>query len=452
MTETDLRLFGSIHADRRGKVAAELAEFADGVDALFVEMPATNVTYGTYLRAFCRTPLVGLGLVLAMLVHYPVYALLQRSPHSVERLAVAELVEEWGVNVHGVDDDHPVVFLADAGPKWILPNWTALAALLVYDRSGALATVALLVGAFAGLQLVALYATRLWAVVTLPLCLLVLHELVLGPRASTAAVGVVAVGFLSLVLVGIDTRNETMVDRIAEVSADRGYEDVCLTTGNAHLSGLLDSDDVDVRVSKVHTSKWLRRSAETVENPEPTGASGPETVGDVGTEQHVLGARIGAAVVDGVVTLVVGFVLFVGMGLAVSGLSESAFLSRMMAGVGIMSGFVVTPTLAAVLYGYVAEHRYGRTLGKRLFGLVVVGTDGTRCTRRAAALRNLLRPVDFVFLYTVGFVTMLATPRRQRLGDLVAGTTVVRAAETSVPVRSPTRRKTVRSRPESGSD
>ncbi|KTG10281.1 hypothetical protein AUR64_11930 [Haloprofundus marisrubri] len=443
MTGTDLRLFGSIHADRRGKVAAELGEFADGVDALFVEMPATNVTYRTYLRAFTRTPVVGLGLVLMMLVHYPVYALLQRSPHGVERLAVAELVEEWGLDVHAVDDDHPVVFLADAGPKWILSNWAALAALLVYDLAGTLGTVVLLVGAFVSLQLVTVYTTRLWAVLTLPLSLLFLHQLVFGPWASTTAVGVVGVGFLALVLAGIDTRNETMLDRIGEVSADREYGDVCLVTGNAHLSGLLDADTPGVRVSKTHTSKWLRRSTETVENPESATEYNTELTGEPGTEGSVLGARIGAAVVDGVVTLAAAFALFMGMGLAASRLSDTTFLTRTAAGMVVLSGFVVAPTLAAILYGYVAEHRYGRTLGKRLFGLLVVESDGTRCTRRAAALRNLLRPVDFLFFYTVGFVTMAATPNRQRLGDIVADTTVVRVAEAPAPAESTTGHETI---------
>lgn len=443
MTGTDLRLFGSIHADRRGKVAAELDEFANGVDALFVEMPATNVTYRTYLRAFSRAPVVGLGLVLMMLVHYPVYALLQRSPHGVERLAVAELVEEWGLDVHAVDDDHPLVFLADAGPKWILSNWVALVALLVYDPSGTLGTVALLVSTFVSLQLVTAYTTRLWAVLTLPLCVLFLRELVFGPWASTTAVGVVAVGFLVLVLVGIDTRNETMLDRIAEVSADREYGDVCLVTGNAHLSGLLDPAIPGIRISKMHTSKWLRRSTETVDNPDPDTEYSLELTGEVGTEGDALGARIAAALVDAVVTLVVAFVLFMGMGLAASRLSETVLLSRTAAGMVVLSGFVVAPTLAAVLYGYATEHRYGRTLGKRLFGLLVVGNDGTRCTRRAAAFRNLLRPVDFLFFYTVGFVTMAATPNRQRLGDIVADTTVVRVAEEHAPVESTARQETI---------
>lgn len=39
-------------------------------------------------------------------------------------------------------------------------------------------------------------------------------------------------------------------------------------------------------------------------------------------------------------------------------------------------------------------------------------------------LRNLLRPVDFLLFYVVGVVLLFLTDRRQRLGDLVAGTEV----------------------------
>jgi uncharacterized RDD family membrane protein YckC len=231
-----------------------------------------------------------------------------------------------------------------------------------------------------------------------------------------------------------------MLEHIDEISAEQGYQDVCLTTGKAHLTGLLDrSSQTDLRVSKMHTPKWLRKSTETVEYPNTTVEYETKLSGVAGTEQTVVRARIVAALVDTVVTLVVAFGIFMAMGLAALGLNKAALISDWLGGSVILSGVVVAPTLAAVVYGYATEQRYGRTLGKRLLGLVVVHEDGTPCTGRAAAVRNLLRPVDFVFGYTVGFVTMFATPRRQRLGDLVAGTTVVRAVHADVPVQSATR-------------
>jgi uncharacterized RDD family membrane protein YckC len=70
------------------------------------------------------------------------------------------------------------------------------------------------------------------------------------------------------------------------------------------------------------------------------------------------------------------------------------------------------------------EARYGRTLGKHLEGLVVTDADGSPASGRACLLRNLLRPVDFLVFYLLGFVFVLATDRDQRLGDLVAGTEI----------------------------
>jgi uncharacterized RDD family membrane protein YckC len=69
----------------------------------------------------------------------------------------------------------------------------------------------------------------------------------------------------------------------------------------------------------------------------------------------------------------------------------------------------------------------GRSLGKRTIGLRVVGDDGFPLTGRASVVRNLLRAVDILpTSYVVGLVAMLASSRGQRLGDLAAGTLVVR--------------------------
>ncbi len=69
----------------------------------------------------------------------------------------------------------------------------------------------------------------------------------------------------------------------------------------------------------------------------------------------------------------------------------------------------------------------GRTPGKRACGLRVVEEGGQAIGPRASAVRNLLRllegPPTF---YVPAIVSVLATTRNQRLGDLAAGTLVVR--------------------------
>jgi uncharacterized RDD family membrane protein YckC len=56
----------------------------------------------------------------------------------------------------------------------------------------------------------------------------------------------------------------------------------------------------------------------------------------------------------------------------------------------------------------------------------VVGQDGEEVTFGAAVVRNLLRVVDALFFYLVGFVFALLSTRGQRLGDRAAHTVVVR--------------------------
>ncbi|HEX2038762.1 MAG TPA: RDD family protein [Acidimicrobiales bacterium] len=69
----------------------------------------------------------------------------------------------------------------------------------------------------------------------------------------------------------------------------------------------------------------------------------------------------------------------------------------------------------------------GRTPGKRWTGLRVVKADGGPVDFASSAVRNLLRIVDMLpTFYLVGIVAIVASRRNQRLGDMAAGTIVVR--------------------------
>jgi uncharacterized RDD family membrane protein YckC len=70
----------------------------------------------------------------------------------------------------------------------------------------------------------------------------------------------------------------------------------------------------------------------------------------------------------------------------------------------------------------------GQTPGKRLVGIRVIGDDGAPVSTFAVVVRNLVRIIDFLpFPYAIGALVMLISPKGQRLGDLVAGTIVVKA-------------------------
>lgn len=69
----------------------------------------------------------------------------------------------------------------------------------------------------------------------------------------------------------------------------------------------------------------------------------------------------------------------------------------------------------------------GRTPGKRASGLRVVGPGGRPITLVRSAVRNLLRVIDILpGFYAVGMTVIFITRRNQRIGDLVAGTYVLR--------------------------
>ena len=69
----------------------------------------------------------------------------------------------------------------------------------------------------------------------------------------------------------------------------------------------------------------------------------------------------------------------------------------------------------------------GQTPGKRVFGLRVVQTNGLPLSTSSGIIRNLLRLFDFLpAFYGVGLIAMFATRHTQRLGDLAAGTFVIR--------------------------
>jgi len=76
----------------------------------------------------------------------------------------------------------------------------------------------------------------------------------------------------------------------------------------------------------------------------------------------------------------------------------------------------------------------GQTIGKRAMGLRVIQESGVRVGFYQSLLRNLARPVDRLPLfYLVGGVAALFSQSQQRLGDMLAGTVVVRERRLKIP-------------------
>ncbi|PYP19957.1 MAG: hypothetical protein DMD54_01695 [Gemmatimonadetes bacterium] len=74
----------------------------------------------------------------------------------------------------------------------------------------------------------------------------------------------------------------------------------------------------------------------------------------------------------------------------------------------------------------------GRTPGKQALGIRVVMDNGRPVTAGAAVIRNLVRLLDcYAFLFLPAMVMVFVTRSNQRLGDMAAGTIVVRDRPTT---------------------
>lgn len=139
----------------------------------------------------------------------------------------------------------------------------------------------------------------------------------------------------------------------------------------------------------------------------------PEAV-RVDLAQAGVGSRLVAQLLDGLIVVVL--VLVCVAGAAVVGDGQVAAL------VGAGLAFFLQ-------IGYFAAWEalwHGQTPGKRAVGVRVLRDDGSPVTATEALLRNVLRLVDLLpVLGLAGIVSILATRRDQRIGDLAAGTIVV---------------------------
>jgi hypothetical protein len=81
-------------------------------------------------------------------------------------------------------------------------------------------------------------------------------------------------------------------------------------------------------------------------------------------------------------------------------------------------------------YFWLTEWKWGKTVGKAVVSIHVEGEDGERPRFGPTTIRNILRLVDIFF---IGPLLIASSDRRQRLGDRLADTVVVRDQPAAVP-------------------
>ncbi len=150
-------------------------------------------------------------------------------------------------------------------------------------------------------------------------------------------------------------------------------------------------------------------SAEEFTAPAPAGARP--------VEYATFGRRLGAALLDSLVWI---FGLFFFNPFIVTGDNRGA---------AAITALVVLS--AWFNYFAICEWRWGQTIGKNAAGIRVLPLEGGRLTWQAATLRNLLRFVDLpLAMIGADYLIVRRSARRQRLGDRVAKTIVVRERAT----------------------
>ncbi len=136
-------------------------------------------------------------------------------------------------------------------------------------------------------------------------------------------------------------------------------------------------------------------------------------------EVHVTGRRVLATIVDGILLVIVFIILAMLFGqTSTSGASANA-------SIGTLPTLLLT--VLSFAYYIVMEGYMGQTVGKMVVGIKVVREGSSEAPGLGkAAIRTVLRIVDGFFGYLVGFITVLVSGKNQRLGDMAAGTLVVR--------------------------
>ncbi|MGA9520823.1 MAG: RDD family protein [Myxococcaceae bacterium] len=136
-----------------------------------------------------------------------------------------------------------------------------------------------------------------------------------------------------------------------------------------------------------------------------------------------IGSRTGAYLIDALLLLLFWSALYFALSFVAdieALVSSMSSLVQMVAVFGLFATQWVFWTACEVFWN-------GQTPGKRIAGIRVVREDGSPVGFFESAVRNLLRAIDFLPAgYAVGLVSMLFSRQGRRLGDLAAGTILVR--------------------------
>jgi uncharacterized RDD family membrane protein YckC len=134
-----------------------------------------------------------------------------------------------------------------------------------------------------------------------------------------------------------------------------------------------------------------------------------------------VGSRIVAILLDHLILVIFAAIIALPLGL------RAALFSLPVRGpAGLMRGAVLPlgalNFLLWLLYFTYFEGTSGQTLGKRIMGIKVVKEGGEQLTPIEAFIRTIFRIIDGFVLYLIGFILIMVSEKKQRLGDMAACT------------------------------
>jgi len=154
-----------------------------------------------------------------------------------------------------------------------------------------------------------------------------------------------------------------------------------------------------------------------------------------GRAPSLLGARMAAILIDGLVLVVPVFAIawmfsraFPNHGLFFTKSVSSSPSGTTTTGIALRTPGVLLVCGLSLSYFFLYEALSGQTVGKRAMGLRVRSATGGHPGLNAVSARTVLRLIDILpFFYLLGaLVALLSGSRRRRIGDWAGGTVVVR--------------------------
>lgn len=131
--------------------------------------------------------------------------------------------------------------------------------------------------------------------------------------------------------------------------------------------------------------------------------------------------RLGAYLVDQVVLFMIGLVV---LSIVIEALNPGAANDGDLTTAQLVTSYIVGITIN-ILYYTITVGKWGRTIGKHIFGLQVLTVEGKKVGYPKAFIRSIGYYISALILL-FGFLMIAWTKQARGLHDLLAGTIVIR--------------------------